>query len=79
MREIRKSASMSGDGKRDHDAPGVQRTRARSRLYPRGEAKCLIRKAGLEAQDGTLEASATSGAVHLKALHPRGSRRAAPL
>ena len=41
MREIRKSASMSGDGKRDHDAPGLQSTRARSRLYPRGEAKCL--------------------------------------
>jgi len=39
MREIRKSASMSGDGKRDHDVPGVQSTRARPRLYPRGEAK----------------------------------------
>ncbi len=34
MREIRKSGSMSGDGKRDHDAPGVQSTRARPRLYP---------------------------------------------
>ena len=43
MREIRKSASMSGDGKREHDAPGVQSTRARPRLYPRGEAKCLRR------------------------------------
>ena len=43
MREIRKSGSMSGDGKRDHDAPGVQSTRARPRLYPRGEVKCLRR------------------------------------
>ena len=34
MREIRTSGSMSGDGKRDHDAPGVQSTRARPRLYP---------------------------------------------
>ncbi len=33
MREIRTSGSMSGDGKRDHDAPGVQSTRARPRLY----------------------------------------------
>ena len=41
MREIRKSASMSEDGKRDHDAPGIQRTRARSRLCPRGEAECV--------------------------------------
>ena len=41
MREIRTSGSMSGDGKRDHDAPGVQSTRARPRLYPRGEAKCV--------------------------------------
>ena len=35
MREIRTSGSMSGDGKRDHDAPGVQSTRARPRLYRR--------------------------------------------
>ena len=34
MREIRTSGSMSGDGKRDQDAPGVQSTRARPRLYP---------------------------------------------
>ncbi len=38
MREIRTSGSMSGDGKRDQDAPGVQSTRARPRLYPRGQA-----------------------------------------
>ena len=41
MREIRTSGSMSGDGKRDHDASGVKSTRARPRLYPRGEAKCV--------------------------------------
>ncbi len=41
MREIRTSGSMSGDGKRDHDAPGVQSTRARPRLYPGGE-KCRL-------------------------------------
>ena len=35
MREIRTSGSMSGDGKRDQYAPGVQSTRARPRLYPR--------------------------------------------
>ena len=34
MREIRTSGSMSGDGKRDHDASGVKSTRARPRLYP---------------------------------------------
>ena len=34
---IGQSGSMSGDGKRDHDAPGVQSTRARPRLYPNGE------------------------------------------
>ena len=34
MREIRTSGSMSGDGKRDQYAPGVQSTRARPRLYP---------------------------------------------
>ena len=45
MREIRTSGSMSGDGKRDHDAPGVQSTRARPRLYPTGEAKCVRRPA----------------------------------
>ena len=33
MREIRTSGSMSGDGKRDQYAPGVQSTRARPRLY----------------------------------------------
>ncbi len=41
MREIRKSGSMSGDGKRDQDAPGVRSTRARPRLYPPGEAQCV--------------------------------------
>ena len=35
MREIRTSGSMSGDGKRDQYAPGVQSTRARPRLYPK--------------------------------------------
>ena len=40
MREIRKSGSMSGDGKRDQDAPGVRSTRARPRLYPPGETTC---------------------------------------
>ena len=35
MREIRTSGSMSGDGKRDQYACGVQSTRARPRLYPR--------------------------------------------
>ena len=45
MREIRTSGSMSGDEKRDQYACGVQSTRARPRLYPRGEAKCM-RKAG---------------------------------
>ena len=39
MREIRTSGSMSGAGKRDHGAPGVQSTRARPRLYPNGEAR----------------------------------------
>ena len=34
MREIRTSGSMSGDGKRDQYACGVQSTRARPRLYP---------------------------------------------
>ena len=33
MREIRTSGSMSGDGKRDQYACGVQSTRARPRLY----------------------------------------------
>ena len=37
MREIRTSGSMSGDGKRDHDASGVKSTRARPRLYPPDE------------------------------------------
>ena len=41
MREIRTSGSMSGDGKRDHDASGVKSTRARPRLYPGVEAKCM--------------------------------------
>ena len=41
MREIRTSGSMSGDGKRDQHAAGVQSTRPRPRLYPGGEAKCV--------------------------------------
>ena len=40
MREIRTSGSMSGDGKRDQYASGVESTRARPRLYPGVEAKC---------------------------------------
>ena len=48
MREIRTSGSMSGDGKRDHDAPGVQSTRARPRLYPlEGKARRILFEAGL--------------------------------
>ena len=43
VREIRKSGSMSGDGKRDHDAPGVQSTRACPRLCPRGEVVRIMR------------------------------------
>ena len=39
MREIRTSGSMSGDGKRDQYACGVQSTRARPRLYPRGRKR----------------------------------------
>ena len=41
MREIRTSGSMSGDGKRDQNAPGVQNTSAFPRLYRRGAAKCV--------------------------------------
>ena len=41
MREIRTSGSMSGDGKRDQYAPGVQSTRARPRLYR--DADWLVR------------------------------------
>ena len=59
MREIRTSGSMSGDGKRDHDASGVKSTRARPRLYPRGEAKCVrglsVRGTGRLARGGVLE------------------------
>ena len=45
MREIRTSGSMSGDGKRDHDASGVKSTRARPRLYPRLTGKAHDRPA----------------------------------
>ena len=59
MREIRTSGSMSGDGKRDHDASGVKSTRARPRLYPGGEAKCVrglsVRGTGRLARGGVLE------------------------
>ena len=59
MREIRTSGSMSGDGKRDHDACGVKSTRARPRLYPGVEAKCMrgpsVRGAGRLARGGVLE------------------------
>ena len=43
MREIRTSGSMSGDGKGDQYACGVQSTRARPRLYPadgKSRGKC---------------------------------------